>query len=177
MNFKTTTQAVKRIAILGGESTGKSTLAEALAAQLHTLYTTEYGRDLWLEKKGQLLFSDLLLIGETQIAMEDELIKTANRYLVCDTTPLTTLFYSLDSFGKANPKLEKLAERKYDYTFLCQPDFPFVQDGARTGAEYRDLQHRWYVKELEQRKISYHEIAGTIEERLEKILIVIARNR
>lgn len=170
MNFNAATQNIKLIAILGGESSGKSTLCEALAARLHTVYTTEYGRDLWLEKKGKLVFSDLVLIGETQIAMEDELAKKANRYLVCDTTPLTTLFYSLDSFGKAEPKLEKLAERKYDYTFLCAPDFPFVQDGARTSAEYRWMQHEWYLKELELRNIDYCQISGTVVKRIEGIL-------
>ena len=164
---------MKRIAILGGESTGKSTLSEHLAAHLHTVYTTEYGRDLWLEKKGQLVFEDLLLISEKQIELENELVKQANQYLICDTTPLTTLFYSLDSFGKAAPKLEQLAKRQYDYTFLCEPDFPFVQDGARTGNEFRMLQDRWYRKELAQRNIKYYVLEGTLQNRIDTILQVL----
>lgn len=165
---------MKRVAILGGESSGKSTLSEHLAARLHTRCTTEYGRDLWLEKNGQLVFSDLLLIGEKQIELEDKLVKKANKYLVCDTTPLTTLFYSLDSFGKSDPKLEKLAERKYDYTFLCEPDFPFVQDGARTGDNFRMLQDQWYRKELEKRSVEYHIVEGTIKNRIAKILQILS---
>jgi HTH-type transcriptional repressor of NAD biosynthesis genes len=164
---------IKTIAILGGESTGKSTLSEHLAAHLHTVYTTEYGRDLWLEKKGQLVFADLLLIGEKQIELENELAKQANEYLICDTTPLTTLFYSLNSFDKADLKLKILAEREYDYTFLCQPDFPFVQDGARTGDEFRMLQDRWYREELEKRAIKYYEVSGSLEQRIMKILEVL----
>jgi NadR type nicotinamide-nucleotide adenylyltransferase len=167
------TYMITTIAILGGESTGKSTLAEHLAARLHTVYTTEYGRDLWLEKQGQLIFSDLLLIAEKQIELEDKLAKQANKYLICDTTPLTTLFYSLDSFGKADQKLKKLANRPYDYTFLCEPDFPFVQDGARTGDDFRMLQDRWYRKELEKRGVKYHIVEGTIEERIARILEVL----
>ena len=168
-----TTESVKRIAMLGGESTGKSTLSEALAKQLNTVFTTEYGRDLWLEKKGQLVFSDLLLIGEKQIELEDELTKQANQYLICDTTPLTTLFYSLDSFGKADPKLKKLAERQYDYIFLCEPDFPFVQDGARTSDEFRKWQDQWYRKELEKCDIKYYVLEGMLENRITKILDVL----
>ncbi|MSP52644.1 MAG: hypothetical protein EXR81_00130 [Gammaproteobacteria bacterium] len=167
------TSNIKTIAILGGESTGKSTLSEALAKKLNTVFTTEHGRDLWLEKEGQLVFEDLLLIGEKQIELEDELAKRANKYLICDTTPLTTLFYSLDSFGKTDPKLTKLAKREYDYTFLCEPDFPFVQDGARTGNEFRMLQDRWYREELAQRNIKYYVLEGTLENRIARILDIL----
>lgn len=167
------TSNIKTIAILGGESTGKSTLSAALAEKLNTVFTIEYGRYLWLEKNGRFVFEDLLLIGKKQIELEDELAKRANKYLICDTTPLTTFFYSLHSFGKADPKLERLAEREYDYTFLCEPDFPFVQDGARTGNEFRMLQDRWYREELAQRNIKYYVLEGTIDDRIARILDIL----
>ena len=40
---------IKKIVFLGGPSTGKTTLCEALAAQLDTITVPEYGRDYWLE--------------------------------------------------------------------------------------------------------------------------------
>ncbi|WP_163317363.1 AAA family ATPase, partial [Enterobacter hormaechei] len=81
---------VRRICLLGGESTGKSTLSKALADVLDTAYVTEFGRDYWEEKNGVLTADDLLHIAREQVRREQQ--AEANRYLICDTSPLTTLF-------------------------------------------------------------------------------------
>lgn len=157
---------VKRICILGGESTGKSTLAVALAQALDTLHVPEYGRELWEAKRGALVFDDLLAIGQRQVEMEDEAAGRANRYLVCDTSPLTTLFYSQHMFQRVAPALEELARRAYDLTLLCAPDFPFVQDGTRQPESFRLLQHAWYLRELSLRGIPYELLTGQAAERV-----------
>ena len=156
----------KRIALLGGESSGKSTLAHALAEQLGGTAVDEYGRSLWEARDGALDFDDMLGIATTQIAMEEQAMASGAEWVVCDTTPLTTLFYSLDIFGWAAPQLEQLAERPYDYLFLCAPDFPFVQDGTRREAGFRDVQHRWYVTALEARKLPYRLLEGSVAQRV-----------
>lgn len=157
---------VERICILGGESTGKSTLAAALALALDTLQVPEYGRELWEAKGGALVFDDMLAIGQRQVAMEDETAGRANRYVVCDTSPLTTLFYSQHLFQRAAPALEALAHRTYDVTFLCAPDFPFVQDGTRQPESFRLQQHTWYLHELSRRGIPHEVLAGPVTERI-----------
>lgn len=157
---------VKRICILGGESSGKSTLTAALAKRFETLYVNEYGRDLWEQKDGHLVFPDLLHIAEKQIRMEEEACCAANRYLFCDTSPLTTLFYSDFLFGEVDPQLIALAKRPYDLVVLCAPDFPFVQDGTRRTDSFRDLQHDWYLSQLAQRNIPYLIVTGSPEERI-----------
>lgn len=146
---------VERVAFLGGESSGKSTLAFEMAVKLQTLHAPEYGRERWEEKLGNLEYDDLLHIGKTQVEREDQLSQKAKRWLFCDTTPLTTFFYSNYMFNKAESELELLANRKYHHTFLCAPDFPFVQDGTRQDESFRNLQHEWYLKELSNRKISF----------------------
>lgn len=160
---------VQRICILGGESTGKSTLAAALAQALDTLHVPEYGRELWEAKGGALVFEDLLAIGQRQVDMEVEAAGRANRYLFCDTSPLTTQFYSQHLFQRVAPALEKLARRAYDLTVLCAPDFPFVQDGTRQPESFRLLQHTWYVRELSLRGIPYELITGKMAERVARI--------
>ena len=90
----------------------------------------------------------------------------ANRFLFCDTSPLTTLFYSNHLFGKGEQALERLAERCYDLTFLCAPDFPFVQDGTRQPESFRIRQHEWYLNELAERGIAYRLITGSPEARI-----------
>jgi HTH-type transcriptional repressor of NAD biosynthesis genes len=166
---------VERIVCLGGESSGKSTLADALAQAHGTNHAPEFGRELWVERGGSLEFDDLLLIGRTQVEREQRLAEQSNRYLFCDTSPLTTLFYCLDQFGRASPELERLADRSYSRTLLCAPDFDFVQDGTRREPEFRLKQHEWYVRELQQRGVPYIEVRGTVEARIEQVTTELRR--
>ncbi len=135
---------VRRVVLLGGESSGKTTLAAALAAHFQTIWVHEYGRELWEQQHGSMSEADLLKVGYEQIRREDEALSSANGYLFCDTSPLTTAGYGLWMFGRIQPELARLAARQYDATILCKPDFPFVQDGSRREAAFRDQQHAWY---------------------------------
>ncbi len=157
---------VQRIALVGGESTGKSSLAERLARKLDTLHVSEYGRELWEQRDGKLAFDDMLQIAKEQIAREQAAASGANRFLFCDTSPLTTLFYSLELFGCADPALEELAGRSYELVALCAPDFEFVQDGTRQDARFRDRQDRWYREQLDSRGVPFVTLTGTPEARI-----------
>ena len=164
---------VRRVCLLGGESSGKSTLAQALATALDTCHVAEYGRELWEQQAGRLEEADMLRIARTQVAHEDRAAADASDWLVCDTSPLTTLLYSLDLFGKAAPELWALSARPYDVVLLCAPDFAFVQDGTRRGADFRQRQHDWYLEALAQRDTQYVLLQGSLPERLEQALHVL----
>lgn len=159
---------VRRICFLGGESSGKTTLAQALAERCSTVWVAEYGRELWEQKNGALQLDDMLAIGREQVRRERTHATQAHRWLMCDTSPLTTLFYSLSMFGRAAPELEALAARRYDHVFLCAPDFPFVQDGTRKDAVFRQRQHEWYLDELVKRSMRFSILSGPLELRLEE---------
>ena len=161
---------IKKICILGGESSGKTTLAQHLAQRLQTVWVAEYGRQLWIEKNGRLEFEDMLKIALEQTLREYELCKSANIWLVCDTCALTTLFYSREMFNAADPLLEQMVQEKYDYVFLCEPDFPFVQDGTRRDETFRKRQHDWYVQQLTQRKMKFFRVSGSVGERVDQVL-------
>jgi len=161
---------VERIGLLGGESTGKSSLAQALAESLQTLYAAEFGRELWEMRGGDLAYDDLLHIGRSQVAREHALAARCRRYLVCDTTPLTTLFYSRELFGEAEAELACLAERRYAHLFLCADDFPFVQDGTRQGESFRHRQNRWYEDQLQRRGWAYTRLSGSLSQRVKQVL-------
>ena len=160
---------VKRVCMLGGESSGKSTLAKALARHFGTLHVSEYGRELWEANNGALKYEDMLHIAQTQVATEERTCPQANRFLFCDTSPLTTLFYSRELFQRADPQLEQLAERPYALVVLCGTDFGFVQDGTRQNADFRERQHNWYVDELNSRGIPFVEVTGSVTERLAQV--------
>lgn len=156
---------VKRIVLLGGESTGKSTLARILAERCGSVHAAEYGRELWEAQDGKLQETDLLHIAQTQVAREGALLEIATRWLVCDTSPLTTLLYAEAMFGRAAPALLELARREYDLVLLCDPDVPFVQDGTRRDEAFRHWQHNWYLRELEARKIPFIQLRGNWQQR------------
>jgi len=164
---------VERICFLGGESSGKSTLTERLAREFSTGFVVEYGRTLSEEKDNNLIYEDLLKIAKTHVSHEESAAESANKYLFVDTSPLTTLFYSNHLFGKSDPELVWLSHRKYDRTFLCAPDFNFVQDGTREGDNLRERQHEWYLQKLAERNISFVLLEGDLETRTEKVKAVL----
>jgi HTH-type transcriptional repressor of NAD biosynthesis genes len=157
---------VRRVVILGAESSGKSTLAKALAARLETCWAPEFGRELWEEKDGALEFDDMLHIAQTQVERETNLCRDARDWLVCDTSSLTTWWYSLEMFGQADPRLAALVERPYDKVLLCAPDCPFEQDGTRRDEAHRGRQHAWYLEQLARRGLDHLVLRGSVEQRL-----------
>lgn len=165
---------VERVALLGGESTGKSTLAAALARELGTTHVAEYGRELWDARAGQLAFDDLLAIAREQIRREETAVLSpaTHRFVICDTTPLTTLFYSYELFGHAAPELVALSQRLYDHLVLCADDFPFVQDGTRRDEIFRKKGQSWYLQNLA--KHPYLTASGTLPSRIASIRASLA---
>ena len=161
---------LETVLLLGGESSGKTELARALAGALRTAWVPEYGRQCWIERGGALVFDDMLRIARSQVTREREARRQARRWLVCDTSPLTTLFYSRRMFGRAEAELETLAGRAYSHVLLCAPDIPFVQDGTRQDAAFRAEQHAWYLEELRRRGVRHRLVGGGPQARLREAL-------
>jgi len=164
---------VRRVCLLGGESSGKTTLAQSLAARFSTALCPEYGRELWVERAGQLRYEDYLHIATTQVALEAAGARAARHLLFCDTSPLTTYFYCIDQFGHAEPELRRLAERAYDCVILCSPDLPFVQDGTRRDPAFRATQHDFYLGELERLKARWLLVEGPLASRVEQAVSAV----
>jgi len=166
---------VTRVCVLGGESSGKTTLTQALAAHFETAWVAEYGRELWESQDGVLAYEDLLKIGREQLRREAQALLAARRWLFCDTSPMTTYFYCVEMFGRAEQELAQLAEHRYDLIVLCAPDFPFIQDGTRRDEDFRARQHAWYEAELARRGIAYVNVSGTVAGRVGQAVQLLAR--
>lgn len=123
---------VNRVALVGPESTGKSTLAADLAAHFQTAYVWEYARPLLDHKRGRCDPKDIERIALGQLATEDAMCRQANRVLFCDTNVLLTTIWSEVLFGACPQWVTDAARsRRYDLTLLLDVDVPWVDDEQR----------------------------------------------
>ena len=130
---------VKRVLLMGGESTGKSTLTINLANRFNTNYIDEAGREI-SERSG----TDRLMLSEdfTEILLQHKLneikaLEQSNKVLFIDTDTLVTQFYMnfLDDPGiEKNKALSDAIDgvNEYDLILFLEPDVAFVQDGDRS---------------------------------------------
>ena len=101
-------KTVKKIAILGAESTGKSTLCEQLAKHYNTVYVPEYARTYFEEKDiKKYSLDELVLIASHQLDLEREMEEKATHFLFCDTTLITIKIWALNQFNKVPDIISK----------------------------------------------------------------------
>lgn len=160
---------VHRVVLLGSESSGKTTLAQALAADWGTAWVPEYGRERWVERGGQLSLQDLLDIGRIQVEREEAALAQATGVLFCDTSPLTTLGYAGWMFHTQPEALQALARRPYSLTVHCEADFGFVQDGTRQHAAFQRTQQAWYQDQLAGLSRPVLRVRGPLNQRVAQV--------
>lgn len=128
---------VKKVLIIGLESSGKSVMTVNLANYFNTNYIEEAGREL-SEKSGtdnMMLNEDFTEILLTQKLIEMKAIEKSNKVLFCDTDCLITQFY-LHFLGgdEDNIKLSNAIDaiNNYDLILFLAPDVKWIQDGDRS---------------------------------------------
>jgi nicotinamide riboside kinase len=193
---------VKKIVVIGPESTGKSTLCAMLAHHFKTEWCAEFARDFLLTNGTNYTFDDLAIIAKGQLALEDEAtLMVSSKWEMgkgettfINTTNLTTthhspmLFIDTDMyvmkvwceyvFGKCHQFiLEEIIHRKYDLYLLCNIDLPWVKDELR---EYPDEQPRQelykiYKDLLMNQSVPWVEISGTNDQRFDKAIEAVQR--
>jgi len=164
---------MKKIAIIGPESTGKSTLTKGLAQYFDEPFLPEYGRKYLEENGSQYEKSDLLKISKGMLQAEQEQAKNANQFLFCDTDLIMMKVWYEVKYGKCHPwVLNQLESNPYDYYLLCAPDLPWQSDPLRENPNIREELFERYQKELEDYGFEYAVIAG-IEERLARAVLAV----
>lgn len=139
----------KRILITGTESCGKSTLAKYLAKIYHTSWTVEeYGREFIEEELGgcgeAITREDFIRIAGVQRELEEQALRNANRVVFFDSDAVTTYYYGKMYLNEYIDELKMYIDpSRYDLTFFCSPNVPWVEDGQRFLNKNRVLNHRY----------------------------------
>lgn len=144
----------RRVALVGPESTGKTTLAAALAAHFGTTWVAEYGREHTAGMDTRpgtpdLTPDDIRAIAREQPRREDAAARAANRLLFCDTDVLVTATWGELYFGTCPPEVRAAAREaaragRYALTLLLDTDVAWTDDGTRAHAHAR----RWHFERL-----------------------------
>ena len=178
---------VKKIVIIGPESTGKSTLCKSLADHYKTAWVKEYAREYLLNNGTAYSFENLLTIAKGQVENEELGIKnlvaqssssptTHHSPLIIDTDMYVLKVWCEFVFGQCHHWiLNRIVERKYDLYLFCNIDLPWVKDELR---EYPDLTTReklyhHYKDILVNQHIPWVDIIGNYEERVQKAISAI----
>ena len=163
-----------KVAITGPESTGKSTLASALASHYHTIWVPEFARD-YLNNLGRpYSFEDVEKIAFGQINTEDKLTATANNILFCDTELSVIKVWMQYKYHFVPDWINaEIAKRHYDLFFLCDIDMPWEPDPQRENPDLRRFFFDWFVKEIESNNQNYKIVSGNQQKRLQAAVEVI----
>ena len=183
---------LKKIVVIGPESTGKSTLCERLAAHYNTLWVKEYAREYLLKNGTDYTFENLSDVAKGQLVNEESGIAALTEKLKLQAlhSPFTIhhspLFIDTDMivmkvwcefvFDKChNWILNEIVERKYDLYLLGNIDAPWVKDELR---EYPDLPvrerlYKHYKDIMVNQSVPWVDISGDYEKRLEKAIAAV----
>ncbi|WPV70220.1 AAA family ATPase [Chitinophaga sp. LS1] len=161
---------MKKVVILGTESTGKTTLTGRLATHFNAAAVMEAGRDI-VADSNDFSMHDLYAIATAHAA---RIKATDAPLLIIDTDIHITISYGEYAFGKKMQiENEIFSINKADLYLYMDNDVPFVQDGTRIDEAARnelDVSHR---NVLEKYGIEYEVISGNWEERFEQAVGLI----
>jgi NadR type nicotinamide-nucleotide adenylyltransferase len=165
---------IHKVAITGPESTGKSTLSEALAKHYGTCWVPEFAR-IYLNRLGrQYQKEDLVEIAKGQIEREERLLLRSNKLLFCDTDLLVIKIWSEFKYHEVDPYiLNQYNTRNYDLYLLMDIDLPWEYDPQREHPEMRAYFFEWFKSELDTLALPYKIVSGSQQERLTNAVKVV----
>ena len=182
-------QKIKKIVIIGPESTGKSTLCTLLAQRFNTIWCREYAREYLLQHGTDYTFETLLEIANGQLALEDKAMSEVRSQKSDISPPTSLLFIDTDMyvmkvwceyvFGKCHQFiLDEIVSRKYDLYLLCNTDIEWIKDELR---EYPDEKIRLelfhiYKDILINQSVPWVELKGGYDARLQTAIDAVNKH-
>lgn len=174
---------VRRVCIVGAESTGSTTLARQLASAYETIWVPEYGRDYTIEKftigtGDQWLPSDFLRIALEQNALEDRMAREApTGILFCDTDSLATALWEEVYLGSTSDATWRAVEAHGApyalYVLTDHVGIPWQADDIRLGDETRARMTARFEEVLRERGLPWVKVTGSRSARLARAVEAI----
>jgi len=158
---------IKKIAIVGPESTGKSTITKQLAKHFNTLWVPEYARYYCAALTEPCNLQDEVNMFHGQLALEDSILAIAEKDVIfCDTTFITVKIWSDEVFGET-PQivLDALPKYNYDLYLLMDIDLPWQDDPLRNFPTKREYFMNVWHRELQALNANYKVVSGLSEQR------------
>jgi NadR type nicotinamide-nucleotide adenylyltransferase len=168
-----------KLALVGPECSGKTTLAKALSEEWNEPFVEEYARE-YLESLGRNYNQDDILdIAKGQLEREYQVAEQCNHFLICDTNTLVSKVWAEVRFGRAQNWIERqFLEKPYQLYILCgHKGIEWEYDDLRENPDDRQELYDHYRKALIRAGKRYIELEGTTEERIQKIKKVLKRQR
>ena len=165
---------ITKVVLLGAPSTGKTTLAAALAETFRTNWMPEYGREYWEHHQHDRRLSprQLLEIAKGHRVREEAAFQQAEKYCFIDTNALTTAMFGMSYHGYVLPSVAALADacqRRYDVFLLCADDIPYDDTWDRSGEVSRRIFQKQIRADLQMRHIPFTVVTGTLEDRVAQV--------
>lgn len=171
----------KRVVLFGTESTGKSTLAEGLAAHFGEPWAEEYVREYWARRQGGIEAQDLAVIARGQIAKIETAALRATRVLLCDTDLLMNVRWADELFpGHCPAWVRRAADeraRRNTLYLCCEPDVEWEDDPQRSFCDRAS----WFASAercqamLVERGLPWVRVVGKGEERLQMAVEAVTK--
>lgn len=171
------TSSIKKIAILGPESTGKTTLAKKLAEHFQTIWVPEFAREYVENLKNRpYYFADVEKIALEQQKRHLQHFTDAHTFVFYDTELIIIKIWFQEVFNEIPNWIEAaIKNTKFDLYLLCYPDLPWEYDPVRENPNRRFYLYDLYKNELEKINANYFVVNGLAEERLQKAIDAVKK--
>jgi len=167
---------VKKIAIVGIESCGKSTMAKYLSKTFNTNYVKEVGRDYCYDYTNKLtpeLFNEIAM---KHFLLQNKLSEQSNKLMFVDSEAIITQYYHIVYFGYKSKFIESIIDlQQFDLYLFLEPDVEWVNDGIRFLGNNRDFENNILKEMLNERNIKYITISGNYTDRLKQAKEIISK--
>jgi NadR type nicotinamide-nucleotide adenylyltransferase len=165
----------RRVCLIGPECTGKTTLAQRLAAHFVAPWVPEFAREYAERVSRPLTFDDVAPIAAGQLALEDAAPSDAP-LVILDTDLISTVVYARHHYGNCPPFIEQAARvRRAGLYLLLEIDTPWTADGVRDAGARRKQLRREFDETLAAYGAHVEIIAGDWETRFAAARAAIAR--
>lgn len=167
---------VRRVCILGAESTGKSTLARMLAERYDTVWNPEYGRpytELGRTSDAPWTSREFTHIARIHCWYEDFLATLAHDVLFSDTDAFTTAVFHEAYLGTTATGFDDLVAREYDLFIVCGLDVPWRHDGIREFEAKRRWMHGRYLERARESGRPWLLAEGPLHRRIASVAPVV----